>query len=480
VPLVLFAVVLVELDLSAGYLPHADATTPRAYSDLRPATADLVAAAREAADEGRPPGRYLSISQTLFEVGDKAEIESAYGGKLSPDALWAYLVASKQREVLAPNLSLAFGVPAADGYDGGILPLRAYTAFTELLLPGGTTDGRLRENLVEVAETRWLRLMGVQHLLTDKTSDVWIEGVLYDRQFQPVLAAGQAFDVAWLPETFGATAVALLYVGNGGAVTLRFADEVLLDAALPASDDLEAPTYLRWDGAREVTGLQVRASDATLRLGGASLVDERTGAFYPLVVSDAFRLVHSGDVKIYEDLTSPSRAFVVDRACAAPTADAALEVMRDPSFDPMRLVVLLGDGSVGVAPCSSLQGADWGGDGGTPPAGASEASIIRYGDAEIVVDVVTGAPGYLVLSEAWYPGWRATVARLDSPAAPEVAEVLQADLLFRAIPLAPGRVARDPDLYLTSASGRGGDQPGRASAPYLARLPIPALGALGL
>ena len=150
--LVFYAFILAELLLSSSHLPHADATDVRAYSDLRPATAHLVAAAREAESADLPAGRFLSISKTLFEPGDHGEIEGIYGPVLSPDALWAYLVAAKQREVLSPNLPLAFGVPAVDGYDGGLLPLHHYAAFSRLLLPEGTLDGRLRENLEAIPE----------------------------------------------------------------------------------------------------------------------------------------------------------------------------------------------------------------------------------------------------------------------------------------------------------------------------------------
>ena len=69
------------------------------------------------------PVDFLSLSQIIFEIGDKPEIESVYGDIVSPDALWSYLISEKQREVLTPNLPLSFRVFAADGYDGGLLPM---------------------------------------------------------------------------------------------------------------------------------------------------------------------------------------------------------------------------------------------------------------------------------------------------------------------------------------------------------------------
>jgi len=56
---------------------------------------------------------------------------------------------------------------------------------------------------------------------------------------------------------------------------------------------------------------------------------------------------------------------------------------------------------------------------------------VRYGLNEVELAVRTPVSGYLVLSDVYYPGWRATV-----DGAP--AEVLRADYVFRAVMLPPG------------------------------------------
>jgi len=48
------------------------------------------------------------------------------------------------------------------------------------------------------------------------------------------------------------------------------------------------------------------------------------------------------------------------------------------------------------------------------------------------VDASTDAPGYLALTDTWYPGWEATVDGQTTP-------ILRADLMFRAVRLPPGR-----------------------------------------
>ncbi len=410
--------VIVELVVAAERLPHADATALRAYTDLRPATAHLVSATQAAEAAGEVPGRFLSISQTRFDPGDEPEIEATYGGVLSPDAVWAFLVAAKQREVLTPNLSMVFAVPAVDGYDGGLLPTRPYVAFSRLLLPEGTLDGRLRENLGDVPEGRWLSLLGVRYLLTDKTGDAWHDDVFYDHQFRPALAPGETLTLGWLPEKFEGTTLALIYAGSGDVEVVTPAG--VQRFALPEAGGEEV-RRLAWGEPAAPRSVTIRATTA-LSLSGASLIDERTGAFYPLALSDRFRLAHSGDVKIYENLQPLPRAFVVHDYLCADGAEDALAALRAPSFDPARHVVLMECGGL-PEPAK-----------GTAP--HHDVAIVAYAPTRVVVEGTSGAPGLLVLTDGWYPGWEALVETPGQLAQGSVP--LHADLLFRAVPVPAG------------------------------------------
>ncbi len=440
----LFGALAVELALSAEQLPHAHATPARAYSDLRPATAHLVAAAREAEAQRQPPGRFLSISRMLFEPGDKGEIESLYGSTLDADALWAYLVAAKAREVLAPNLPLAFAVPAADGYDGGVLPLRHYADFTTLLLPEGTLDGRLRENLEAIPDTRWLELLDVRFLITDKVGDLWAEGVFYDRQFQPELAPGATLTLAWLPANFAADGVGLLFSG-AGTLEVTLTDGRTLALPLVSSEG-ETPQQVRWPDAVTLRRLTVRAGEGGLRLTGATLVETATDAFYPLTLSERFRLAHSGDVKIYEAVTPSARAVLVHEiACVADTA-AALAALRAPDFDPATRGVLVG------CPAEAWPGA------ASPASPVESVQVLAYAAERVELAVRAEAPGVLVLKDAWYPGWQVTVAPLRPAEAAPVfeGEPLRAQVLFRAVPVPAGEwrvtfVYQPPSLWVGAA-----------------------------
>jgi hypothetical protein len=181
-------------------------------------------------------------------------------------------------------------------------------------------------------------------------------------------------------------------------------------------------TRLRFDGPRTVTSIVVRPllQQGQLVMRGASLIDERTGGFQSLVISGRgrFRLVHSGDVKIYENLDVLPRAFVVPSARAFADDATALAAMKDTTFDPAKVVVLNG------TPAPAQQD--------DTPGAPGEASIVQYEPERVVVETNSTGAGWLVLTDAWYPGWRAHV---DS----QPADLMRADMLFRAVPVPAGR-----------------------------------------
>ncbi len=422
-----YGLVFGELLLASTYLPHAQATVPRTYTDLRPATAHLVAATQLDFDGAAPPGRFLSISKTLFDAGDEVDMDIVYAEALSDQALWAYKVAAKHREILSPNLSLAFEVPAVDGYDGGVLPLQHYVAFSRLLLPEGTLDGRLRENLTAIPPSRWLSLLHVRFLVTDKTHDAWVDGIFYDRQFQPVLVPSQKLELAWLPADFEADALSLLYTG-AGELELHFMDGRIRHLPLPLLENDAAPYIASWSEPGKAHSVTLRASEAGMTLTGASLVDGRTSAFYPLVLSDHFRLVHSGDVKIYENLRLIPRAFFVSAYQCVDSEDEMLQALAYPEFDPTMEVVLACQGRVSVEPAAQIWGKS-----------AAEVRFVHYTDTQIVLDVTAEQSGFLVLTDTWYPGWSVAVVNREAGTTHSTVEVpLRADVLFRAVPLQAG------------------------------------------
>jgi len=155
-----------------------------------------------------------------------------------------------------------------------------------------------------------------------------------------------------------------------------------------------------------------------LTIHGAALIDERSRTFHSFVLAKdgRFRLAHSGDVKVYENVEALPRAFVAPQAQIASNDDEAIAMMQSRDFDPATTVVLQG---ATIEPDHSSR------------APRHSLKFTRYDPEFISIEVDTDSEGYLVLTDAWYPGWVATV---DG----EPVEVLRADVLFRAAPIQAG------------------------------------------
>jgi hypothetical protein len=321
--------------------------------------------------------------------------------------------------VLSPNLPLVWNIPAVDGYDGGILPLRNYAAFTQLFTGAPSADGRLRENLTAAPDNRLLSLVNARYLTTDKVGDAWVDGVFYDLQFTVTLAAGEMSAVAYVPH-FEATALGLVMPAYSGQVRLTFADGTVAEQPLTSN-------RVRFDHPAALTGITL-VGPLTLR--GLSLIDERVNAFQSLTLGP-YRLVHSGDVKIYENLRVLPRAFMAQKVEVAPDEVAARARLADPQLDLTRTIILpevdSGVPGPGLAPGATV-------------------SITTYTPEAVRLE--TQGAGYLVLTDAWYPGWTATVDGLRVP-------ILRADLMFRAV-LVPGDGPHVVELRFEPASVRAG------------------------
>lgn len=406
-PLVLVLLGGVVLFAATRTHPYNNLTTPEAYLDLRSPTTRLLAR------EGTPPGRLLSLSDIFFDPGDQGEIDSIYADQLPEAARYDYTVAIKQKEIIAPNLPLTYGLPSVDGFDGGILPLSSYSGLVSLTLPPGveTTDGRLRENLTAVPPARWLDLFNMQYLITDKVGDVWRAGVFFDRQHPVTLAAGQSIAVGYMPD-YAATELWLLATAVPGPVRITTDGGAAWELAPEPLDDdgLYRVTFPRPAALSAIT-LTACPDVDPCEVTAVTLVDSRDDTFLSLVPG-AYRLIHSGDVKLYENLDVQPRAFLVDEWQWQPSVAASVMAMADAAFDPRATAVLIPSGDERPTPRSQMS--------------RGLATITAYATDRVVVRTESDAPALLVVTDAFYPGWRAA---LDG----EETRLYQANGLFRGV-----------------------------------------------
>jgi hypothetical protein len=416
IPLLLVGAALIELWLAAQILPYNQLVPPEAYSAQRFTISQLLAYQDDQSPE--PPGRILSISQLLFDPGDRATLEARYAN-LSPEARSLAFDAVKMKEVLAANLPLIWGIPSVDGFDGGLLPTAYYTAFTSLFLPPDqlrTIDGRLREILARedcggacIPDWRWLGLMNIRHLITDKNYDLVQDGIFYDTQLEgltysnPQQFVGDVVDVLCNPCT-------ILYVMvHHGANTVPEGDPVVIGAYMRQRFRLPSS----YNGA----GIDILTDDP---VQAVTLVDTRTGDFQQLTPAPWSRVL-SSDIKLYYLINSIPRAFIATTVSYVRDDDLGTEdtlnLMRDPAFRPDQLVIIAGAGEN-----SAQQNA------GT----LHRVQFATYTDTHITLTIDTPEPGYLVLTDAYYPGWTATINGDPVP-------VERADVMFRAVRVRSGQ-----------------------------------------
>jgi len=469
--LIFLSLLALDLLLAARSLPHTQPTAPQAVYDLRTAPAHLLTDPAHTTLDPAAAGRFLSLSTTGFDPGDLADLRRILREGTPPQldqrAFDELLVALKAQEILAPNLSLLWRIPAVDGFDGGVLPLQRYLDFLTLFISPDqlVPDGRLREQIDTVPAADLLGLLNVQYVITDKVRDLWFEDVYYDRQIGARMAANELNQVTIdVPQPFAATHIGLIgYIDGdpqalatlqaqnvsvatvnvqtvngtslpftlsaGGQPGAALADGAL-DSALASSSGATI-AYRNVENKRQEYGVQLALPQPTqplsitvqrlatpfdLVIQAVTLVDTRTGMFVPLLPSDRgrFQMVHSGDVKIYENLAGRPRAYLANDVVAADNSQAALAFLKE--------------GKAGLDGRAVVEGLP---SFTTQPAAGDHAEIVAYTPERVEIQTRNTNRALLVLSDSAYPGWTATVDGQPSP-------IYTTNYLFRGIDLPPG------------------------------------------
>jgi hypothetical protein len=202
-------------------------------------------------------------------------------------------------------------------------------------------------------------------------------------------------------------------------LALGISPRELLDLDLLLLDSEETPSFLRM--------LRLGAIDYVIALHREGLEDLQLLGVFP---SPFARPIH-----VYRVPDPLPRVFAVGTARVL-TGSAAHAALLDPGFDPRRELVL---------------------SEGAPVSGCcAQSRLIEYAPDRIGVDVETTVPAYVVVVDAWAPGWRASV---DGSPAPVLARQHRLPRRARATRPAPGRAAVSP------ATGPGRARRVRAGRP---------------
>ncbi len=122
--------------------------------------------------------------------------------------------------------------------------------------------------------------------------------------------------------------------------------------------------------------------------------------------------VYRGEINVYRNDRVLPRVFVPPVIQSVPDVAAARQAIAAPGFDPRRTAYLESE----VPTAGPVQGT---------------ATISRYGANRVEIDAKMDGDGYVLLTDTYFPGWRASVDEREVP-------VVRANGLFRAVPVPAG------------------------------------------
>jgi len=148
-------------------------------------------------------------------------------------------------------------------------------------------------------------------------------------------------------------------------------------------------------------------------------------------------LYQDSEVRVLENTDALPRALLVHIARVAPSVEASLGEMIHRPFEPRQEVILTPDTSAEVT--AAVAGATGG--------SAGAASVVGYSANAVRIHTSSSSPALLLLTDTYFPGWRAFVDGHEQP-------VARGDLLFRVVPVPDGE--HDVDMRFEPTSLRLG------------------------
>ena len=141
----------------------------------------------------------------------------------------------------------------------------------------------------------------------------------------------------------------------------------------------------------------------------------------PTIVNPAktIKFVEGDRVMVFENTEALARARIVHRALAASSVEAAFEIARSPeTFEPRVETILIGTNDKP--------------QDGPPPSPDETAAVSADNTSKLTVTARLDRPGWLAVSDTYYPGWRA----FDDQG--RELRILPADISLRAVQLPAG------------------------------------------
>lgn len=352
--------------------------------------------------------------------------------------------------VLYPNLSSYFGLMDIRALDA-LYPSRYITYIREFVNPsvydrftGGLSSGAMTETATRCLRNRWFDLLGVKYVFTHALSSPYgcddvgslIHNILarsgispglrpdtfvIDGVAKPVLFQHPPNDVrfslrpddrsrflffsaaldpkVWLPEKGDGVSFEV-FIESKGRRSLEFSRWVdpknNIEDRRWIGGSVDLTPYLHQD-IELVLSTKPGATNMWDWAGWGDLILGKTRK--ELTSTPQYVLAWAGmDLHVYKNTHMFPRAFVVYSVEPVPDGGAALRRMKRAGFDPTKTVVLEGLGAEEAAAFGGSQGA-----------AMMPAEVVAYEDSRVTLRTASPAPGVLVLTDIFYPGWSAVV-----------------------------------------------------------------------
>ncbi|MEW6617751.1 MAG: YfhO family protein [bacterium] len=156
--------------------------------------------------------------------------------------------------------------------------------------------------------------------------------------------------------------------------------------------NLVAPEGCGWENAKEL--------DYSANRNLLCLLNTKYLLTSKKIKADNLKLIFDKEIKIYEDLSALPRVWIVSEAKLLKTKEKIFKELRHPDFDPRETVILEEEYKKIQNPKSNLKSSS-----GQSP----KCQILDYQPERVVIKATLNKSGFLVLSDAYYPGWQVFV-----------------------------------------------------------------------